>query len=386
MIAGQTAALFLDEYRSLRAKRLFWIVFALSLIFVAALACITNNEEGIQVLIWTIPIEFLGTTIVPRREFMQLLFITLGFQIWLTWVATILALISTSSIMPDFASGGAIELTLSKPMGRLRLYLTKYASGLLFVGLQVAVFSAGAFFAIGFRGGGWDAKIFLAIPLVVVFFSYLHCFCSLIGLLTRSSIASLLLTILMWLIIFLVHLAETGIVLQFRVGQDLVVSTLEADISARKVEAEGLTTAPDGEEEEAAAERTTKLERARVEIARREEELVEDRESAAKLRRVHAILYAVKTVLPKTSETMELMGRWMIDPQKLEALSDQAAGGNAPPTRSSRGSVRVSQRAIAREMQKEIAARSVWWVMGTSLAFEAVLVGAGAIVFCRKDY
>ena len=29
---------------------------------------------------------------------------------WLTWIATILALVSTASIFPDFVSGGSIDL------------------------------------------------------------------------------------------------------------------------------------------------------------------------------------------------------------------------------------------------------------------------------------
>jgi hypothetical protein len=34
----------------------------------------------------------------------------------------------------------------------------------------------------------------------------------------------------------------------------------------------------------------------------------------------------------------------------------------------------------------EVDARSVRWVLGTSLAFEAVVLGLGAWVFCRRDY
>lgn len=385
MIRSQTLALFVDEYRSLRARRLFWIVLGLSLVFVAALACVANNEEGIEVLVWTLPIEFLSTKVFPRREFMQLMFLTLGFQLWLTWVATILALISTASILPDFISGGAIELTLSKPMGRLRLYLTKYATGLLFVALQVVVFAAGSFLVIGLRGGGWDFRLWLAIPLVVIFFSYLFCFCSLVGLLTRSTIASLILTILLWVVIFLVHLSETGIILQFRVQKDLVVATLATDIEARKIEANNLRTPPEDEPPDATTARLARLAKLEDAITFREAELEADRKSARTLNRVHAILFAVKTVLPKTSETMELMGRWMLDPDKLAALQDSSTT-TTPPVQSSRGSIRVSQRTVAREMQAEVASRSVWWVVGTSLAFEVVLVGAGAIVFCRRDF
>jgi len=63
--------------------------------------------------------------------------------IWLAWAATILALISTASIFPDFLSGGAIDLVLSKPIGRFKLFFFKYVTSLLFVLLQVAIFCFG---------------------------------------------------------------------------------------------------------------------------------------------------------------------------------------------------------------------------------------------------
>ena len=43
---------------------------------------------------------------------------------------------------------------------RLRLFLTKYLSGLLFVGLQVTVFSVLCFVVIGFKAGAWEPAIF----------------------------------------------------------------------------------------------------------------------------------------------------------------------------------------------------------------------------------
>src|SRR5262249_47022240 len=154
-------------------------------------------------------------------------FFTIGFKLWLTWAATILALVSTASIIPDFVGSGAIELSLSKPIGRARLFLTKYLAALLFVALQVGLFSVLAFLVVGIRGESWVPELFLAIPLVLLMFSYLYSFCALIGLLTRSTIAALLLTILVWVLIFMTHTAETGVLLTFKVRQDQSVAIRE---------------------------------------------------------------------------------------------------------------------------------------------------------------
>ena len=73
-----------------------------------------------------------------------------------------------ASIFPDFVDRGSIDLMLSKPIGRTRLFFTKFLTGLLFAGLQVTVFTLASFLVIGLRGGDWEPWIFIAVPLVLV--------------------------------------------------------------------------------------------------------------------------------------------------------------------------------------------------------------------------
>src|SRR5258705_12779130 len=102
---------------------------------------------------------------------------------WVPGWALIRPRFPPASIFPDFTAGGSVDLYLSRPISRLRLFLTKYATGLLFVALQVAVFASACFLVIGIRGGAWEPRIFLSIPLVVLVFSLLFCICVLLGLL-----------------------------------------------------------------------------------------------------------------------------------------------------------------------------------------------------------
>src|SRR5262245_51901088 len=121
---------------------MFWIVMILSLVCVAALASIGIYERtddsgrvtdsGITLLTWEFKLQLFDVFRPSRKLFYNLLFFTVGFKVWLAWAATVLALVSTAGIIPDFISGGAIDLMLSKPIGRLRLFLTKYVAGLLF--------------------------------------------------------------------------------------------------------------------------------------------------------------------------------------------------------------------------------------------------------------
>ena len=196
----QTLAIFYEAYCSLNAKKMFWIVLAISVLVVGGIACVGIDEHGTTILWWNVGGQ--STHDVSHATFYKQAFSMAGIEFWLAWPAVILALISTASIFPDLVSGGSISLVLSKPIGRLRLFLTQYTAGLLFVALQVTLFSFASFLVIGVRGGAWLPGIFLAIPLVVCLFSYLFSVCTLIGLATRSTVAGILLTLLFWLLLY----------------------------------------------------------------------------------------------------------------------------------------------------------------------------------------
>src|SRR5688572_27974867 len=158
-ILTQTGALFLDAYREINAKKMFWVTLVLSGLIVAVFGGLGINERGISIFRWDFPSIF-NTTFIDRPTFYKYVFSELGVGWWLNFFGILLALISTAGIIPDFVSGGAVDLYLSKPVSRLRLWLTKYATGLTFVGLQVGVFTLGCFLLIGIRAGSWDLRMF----------------------------------------------------------------------------------------------------------------------------------------------------------------------------------------------------------------------------------
>src|SRR5439155_6423690 len=122
--------------------------------------------------------------------FYKFIFTAFAIPYWFGLFASVLALISVGGIFPDLITGGSIDLYLSKPISRLRLFLTKYVFGLLFVALQVFVFSAASFLVILLRGHAFEPRIFLAVPLVTLYFSYLFCVCAALGIATRSTMAA----------------------------------------------------------------------------------------------------------------------------------------------------------------------------------------------------
>ena len=372
---GQTLAILHDAYRELNAKKLFWIVLLLSGLVVAIFAAAGVKDFKLT-LLW-----FETSLMMPFEpdEFYRTMFVRVGVGTWLTFGATILAIISTASAFPDFITGGSIDLYLSKPISRLRLFATKLAAGLLFVTLQVFVFAAASFLVIGLRGKVWEPGIFLAVPLVLCFFSYLYAFLVLFGVLTRSTLASVLLTILVWFVLFVLHTADYGLMVGVKAGER------EAVLREKRIEwLEGRL----AYFEKQPPERRAASQNIVANFQSQRDELVADRGGTAlrNMRLLHKISYAIKTVLPKTRETTDLMSRRLLADFQNEHPDLLEEGEEPPDVSSPRVRHRTVMRPAAEEAEAAMGRRSVGWIIGTSLAFEAVVLCVAAWVFCTRDY
>jgi ABC-type transport system involved in multi-copper enzyme maturation permease subunit len=408
----KTWALFVDAYRELNSKKLFWITMILSGLVVAIFGAIGLRPNGIGFLWWTIPNDMVNSELVDAATFYKSMFTGFGVRFWLSIIATVLALVTTAGMIPDFISGGSIELMLSKPVSRTRLYLTKFATGLLFVGLQVAVFSVASMLVIGIRGGVWEPGILLAIPIVVLFYSYLFSVCALIGLITRSTLAALLLTVLLWFVLFLLNSADETLLLFKTQTENRVVqqtSQLEVDrarlVSFREASnGEPEAVEPDADEgatEEEEEEETggflgrisdefregqriedmdeedlaSQIERLEDQIQVNETDLEETEAAADSLAAWHGRIVAVKTVLPKTRDTLNLLDRYLISDQAIEESGESRRG---------QGNDEFNEAGV--QMTQELRDRSIWWVIGTSLIFEAFILALGSWIFSRRDF
>jgi hypothetical protein len=368
---GQTIAIFVDAYRELNARKLFWITVIISAVLVLAFALVGVDAKGLSIVTFHMDL--------PRASFLyKYLFDFIIIGLWLTWAATVLALVSTAGLFPEFISGGSVDLYLSKPIGRARLFLTKYMAGLLFVTLQVGVVAVGSYFVMGIRGHNWNPKLFLAVPIVVCFFSYLFAFCVLLGVKTRSTIAALLLTLLFWTFLAVLDRSEPGLLMFQNINEAQAKSQQNHAAEADKILAR--------------AQRDPK--QAAMVIAYQEDSDSAHREAnstahtARVLKNIHAVVYAIKTLTPKTTDTLGLLDLYIF-PTEQEA--NYEAG--VDPDRSNRqydegppAETMADTTAGAKKTVEALRSRSPWWIVGTSLAFEVVLVGCAMWIFCRRDY
>lgn len=384
----QILALLTDSYRELNSRKLFWITMLLSGLVVGVFAAFGLNDKGISFLWWSFDTPLLSAKTIEPRKFYIFAFANLGIPIWLTWAAMILALISTSSIFPDFIAGGAIELTLSKPISRMRLFLVKYVLGLLFVVLQVGVFTLACFLVIGVRGESWEPSLFLAVPIVTLVFSYLFGVCVLVGMMTRSTIAALLATLLFWLFLWGLNTTDGIFVLQRE------TSIVNLERAQKRVERQELASRRRIEQLAAAGEPVPtadtlpanvrdELEAVNAFLAPARKEVTDAEESAAFWKRWTRLIVGAKTVLPKTVDTTALLDRWLLTPED-KALFSPERGESGDPD----GKVRFGQpdREVQKRAEEAVRGRTVFWVIGTSLGFEALVVLLAGWLFCRRDF
>lgn len=369
----QAAAILIDAYRELNARRMFWVAVVISLLIVGCFLAIGITERGIQILWFEVP-AFINTDLIPASTFYKFMFVQFGINVWLTWGAAILALTSTSGLIPELIRSGAIEMVLSRPISRPKLFLLKYLAGLLFVVLQVLVFTTASFIVIGIRGQSWEWGLFLAVPIVVLFFSYLFSIQVLLGMVTRSSTASLLLTLIAWMLISGVHVAESA-VLAVRINQEGRIATLDKDLQIREADIAAYTRAPDAD--------------ASV-LARKQDALEAQRKTRSEAgdtftltRRWHEALYNTKTLLPKLAETTTLLNKHLMSEDEITRLLNmQQQRATAGPRGRDRADRVQSEFAATREQ----ANRPLWWILGTSIGFEAVVLLIAGWLFCRRDF
>jgi ABC-type transport system involved in multi-copper enzyme maturation permease subunit len=385
---SQTLAILHDGYREINSRRMFWASLILAGLVVASFAVVGINERGWTLFGHQFDDMIFNTKIVPRPMFYSLLFSTLGVGFWLTWIGMALALISTCGIIPEFIAGGSIDLYLSKPVSRPRLFLTKYASALRFVALQVLVFSAASFLLIGLRGGSWNWRLFYAVPIVVLVFSYLFCVAVLLALLTRSTIASLLLTLLFWMLVFGVDTTEKILLTASTAGQietEAYASNFgyldrEAQLLRERV-ASGDKAAQEMLDNSLKKRGDLEAKKAKSDPARKNVALAQ------------AIALKAKSVLPKTAETNALLNRWLqIDEARIAEERGErreqrrAARRGWLPTFNDRTEVRMDDQEVQERAAETLRDRSAGWVIGTSLAFEAVILALATWLFCRRDF
>ncbi len=149
-----------------------------------------------------------------------------------------ICLAATAFFIPQMIEKGAADTIFSKPVSRITLLLARYITGVLFVGLLSTLLVVGTHVSL-LIGSGISDPAFLWNALALTYqFSLLYAMTVLVGVLTRSTVASILLTVLFLFFNGFIHFAWTGIQMG-REGEMEIAEPLEETGSGISVTVNG---------------------------------------------------------------------------------------------------------------------------------------------------
>jgi ABC-type transport system involved in multi-copper enzyme maturation permease subunit len=107
----------------------------------------------------------------------------------------IFTIAATAFFVPRMIEKGAADVLFHKPIGRLAFYLSRYFAGLVFIALFSALLVGGMYLGFLLVSGHHDPGILWAAITLTYLFGLIHGVSMLVGVMTRSTVAAILLTI-----------------------------------------------------------------------------------------------------------------------------------------------------------------------------------------------
>lgn len=367
----QTVAILVDSWRELRSRSLFWVALVISaLVAIMLFGTMSFNEKGWRIL-WfaTNESELLRAGSPTARDTMMWVFTGLFVTWWLSWGAIALALVSTASILPDFLAGGAIALRLAKPIGRIRLFALKVLGAFLFVLLQTTIGVVIAFLLLGVKMDIWVPTMLWAIPLLLVQFFYLYSISAFVAVLTRSTLASLLLSVLFWVVIAIGQFSSN------QIDEMLAQARMDVQIREERIAAIRAKAAEAGRE-------VQPMEQVRIDTLENGKQA--SQQQIDTLAPYQPILRGVKTMMPKTGDVRRIISNVSEAPTFAALMADTTRKMLEQldvPREEREITLEASMRG-AKEAQKVDITAS----LGSSIAVSLATFALAAFIFARKDY
>ncbi|MFK7767454.1 MAG: ABC transporter permease subunit [Mariniblastus sp.] len=182
----------LTETRSRRLNRL--------LIATAVSPEIETGQKTALEFFYAVWPTWIGPVGMTHQEFAQMLTSTLPvyFDKFVLSIGLLIAVLVTANLIPETFEAGSLNLLLSKPISRWGLYVAKFVGGCAFVALCACYLFLGVWLWMGIGMGVWDRAMLLSIPLYIIVFAIYFSVSAFVGLLWRSAIVSVILTLLFW--------------------------------------------------------------------------------------------------------------------------------------------------------------------------------------------
>ncbi len=117
-----------------------------------------------------------------------------GFSGFLYFLCTFLAIFATAHLVPRMQEKGTIDLYLSRPVGRVRLLLSRYVAGLLLAGANILYLIGSMWLIVIWKTHVVHPRFLLAGAIIFFLVATLLAFAFLVGVVTSSTAVSIMTT------------------------------------------------------------------------------------------------------------------------------------------------------------------------------------------------
>ncbi len=190
-------AIIRDTLLMLRRRRLFWLHLWLNIAVVALYASVSFQENGWSVGFGLKSAENLWLKQnTPWEGTMHCWMIARLMRWWVAGGAVFFVLFATAAILPETLEPGGAALIVPRARRRSLILAGRFLGALCYAVLQTVLVVGGLYLVMRWRLGVWHHALWLGVPLAALLFIPLQAVAMLMGVLTRSATAALLVAIL----------------------------------------------------------------------------------------------------------------------------------------------------------------------------------------------
>ncbi len=117
-----------------------------------------------------------------------------GFSVFLYIICTFMAIFATAHLVPRMMDKGTVDLYLSRPVGRVKLLLSRYVAGLILAASNIIYLVGTVWLIVVWKTGVMNARFLFGGLIIFLVIAVLLAFAFLVGVITSSTAVSIMTT------------------------------------------------------------------------------------------------------------------------------------------------------------------------------------------------
>ena len=178
------------------SKKIFLTFFVLSTLFIVLIIFALNVKVGgvdSKILLDFFGQNFRadqGEQLFDPKEILG--YVQTGIAIAVFFISIFFSLFATAGIFPNFLKKGSIDLIISKPISRERIFVERFLGALTIVGINIFYIVLFSWVVLSMKFEIWNYDFLFAGLIIFIFFSILFSLLALVSVITRNTVISLL--------------------------------------------------------------------------------------------------------------------------------------------------------------------------------------------------